>query len=70
MTRDMMNDLIRTDIHEAIARAADKTGVHLIDLYAFTRDHPEWFGDTIHGNARGNEAIAQYIWEQISASVQ
>ena len=46
---------------QIIERVAGKLGIRVIDLYAFTKDHPEWFVDGVHPNIRGNRAIAEYI---------
>ena len=46
---------------EIFLTAAGKLGIRVIDLYAFTKDHPEWFVDGVHPNIRGNRAIAKYI---------
>lgn len=62
---EISDETIRVEIHEIVARVADQTGANLIDLYAFSESHPEWFGDTIHGNAEGNRRIAEYIYEII-----
>lgn len=63
-------EIIRTTIHEAVARVAQKTGCGLIDLYAFTQSHPDWFPDGIHPNAEGNRQIAQFIFDQIQINNQ
>ena len=41
--------------------------VAVVDLYAVTVDHPEWFPDGVHPDAEGNKAIAQAIYETIFA---
>ena len=57
------DDVISTEIYEAVKDVAKETGAGLIDLYSFTKDHSEWFPDSVHPNAEGNEAIAGYIFE-------
>ncbi len=46
---------------EIIQETAEELSIQVIDLYHFTEDHPEWFGDGIHPNRWGNRAIAEYI---------
>lgn len=52
----------------AVRTVAEKTGVPVIDLHTFTKDHPEWFADGLHPNKVGNSAIAQYIYHQITGT--
>lgn len=47
----------------AILAEAEARGLPVIDLFALTEDHPEWFADGVHPNADGNAAIASYIYE-------
>lgn len=51
----------------AIRRVAAACGVKLIDLYALTCDHGEWFPDKLHPNKEGNRAIAEEIAKHILA---
>lgn len=48
-------------ICEIIGETAQELSIQVIDLYHFTENHPEWFGDGIHPNRAGNQAIAAYI---------
>ena len=48
-----------------IQAIAEERGLPLIDLHSFTAHHPEWFGDGIHPNAEGNQAIADFLAEEI-----
>jgi len=56
---------VQDDVLCTIGRIIDETArvlaVPVVDLYAFTQNHPEWFPDGIHPNAEGNKQIAQYI---------
>ena len=53
------DEIIRNEIVPMVREAAGKLDVTLVDLYAFTENHPEWFPDGIHPNAEGNQAIAE-----------
>lgn len=57
---------IREEVAPIIREAAAETGVGLIDLYALTEAHPEWFADELHPNAEGNQAIAEEICRVLS----
>lgn len=59
------NVVISGRLHSIVARVGQQTHSQVIDLYSFTRDHPEWFKDGVHPNAEGNEAIADYIHAQL-----
>lgn len=39
----------------------EKHGLQVVDLYALTEEHPEYFMDGVHPNALGNQAIAEHI---------
>lgn len=61
---------IRQDAMEEIAAMirslAAERGYPLLDMYALTADHPEWFqADGVHPNAAGAAAIAQYIADNL-----
>lgn len=59
------NDVIRGEIGQIVREVAAQTGVNMIDLYAVTENHPEYFSDGLHPNKEGNAVIAQAIYEQI-----
>ncbi|MBQ8279190.1 MAG: hypothetical protein IJZ23_05060 [Roseburia sp.] len=61
---------LKNEVIPAIERVAAQTGAKLIDLYAVTEEHPEWFSDGLHPNAAGNQAIAQAICEQITSDLE
>lgn len=50
-----------------IRRVAAACEVKLIDLYALTSGHREWFPDKLHPNKEGNRAIAEEIAKHIQA---
>lgn len=59
------DELIRNDIHVAIKNVADSFKLPVINLYDFTKDHPEWFPDNLHPNKEGNKKISHYIYHQV-----
>ena len=50
------------ELCQRVAAAAEETGAGLIDLYTYTRGHPEWFADEVHPNGEGNRQIAAFIY--------
>ena len=66
---DIRAAVVAGQIHGIVARVAERCGTACIDLHALTEGHPEWFGDGVHPNAPGNEAIAQHIYEQVLAGI-
>ena len=54
---------VRTILTEVCA----EKGVAVVDLYAATCEHPEWFPDGVHPSAEGNQAIAQAIFDALFA---
>lgn len=61
---DIKDEYIREEL-PIIIRIANVTGIHVIDLYRFTEDHPEWMADGVHPNRKGNRAIAAYVRDHI-----
>ena len=57
---DIRNEKIR-EAGKIIDDVADDLKIQVIDLYAFTREHPDWFTDGVHPNKTGNQKIAAYI---------
>jgi len=60
------NETLTKEVIPAIKRVAEFTGANLIDLYAITEAHPEWFADGLHPNAAGNQAIAEAIYSALA----
>ena len=62
-------DIQRSKVLEAgevIEEIAGELGLTAIDMYAFTKDHPEWFvKDGIHPNAEGATNFAEYLSRQL-----
>lgn len=56
---------VQDDVLCTIGRIIDETTLELeipvINLYAFTQNHPEWFPDGIHPNTEGNRWIAEMV---------
>lgn len=52
---------VKENVAPAVRRVAENCGVELIDLYALTENHREWFPDKLHPNRDGNRAIAEEI---------
>ena len=61
----MNDELIGTEIRPRIYDVAEATNSQVVDLYALTEGHPEWFPDTVHPNTEANMAIADYVYEQV-----
>lgn len=56
------------EITAMIRSLAAEAGYPLLDMYALTAEHREWFlDDGVHPNAAGAAAMAQYIAEHIKA---
>lgn len=53
-------------IVESIKKIGKEMNLDVIDIYALTSNHEDWFGeDGIHPNKEGTLAIAQEIYEEI-----
>jgi len=63
--RDPTNSLIGNEIRSIVKQVAADKGTRYLDLFAFTENHPEWFPDELHPDETGNQAIADYIYEQV-----
>lgn len=57
--------IIEENVAPIVRRVAEACEVDLIDLYALTRNHSEWFPDKLHPNKDGNRAIAEEIAKHI-----
>lgn len=58
------NDVIRDEMRDIVRIVAEETGAELIDLYAVTEDHPEYFMDGVHPNQQGYEVLADAVYRQ------
>ena len=58
---DVVEDAIVNGVRPTVLQVGEKYGVPVIDLYAFTENHPEFFIDGVHPNREGNRAIADYL---------
>ena len=61
----IQNDVISGEMHEIIGKIGIEIGCTVIDLYALTEGHKEWFADGIHLNRKGTEAVAESVLETI-----
>lgn len=59
------NDIIHDEIGRIVREVAAETGVSVIDLYAVTENHPEYFTDGLHPNKEGYDMVARTVYEQI-----
>lgn len=59
------DEIIHNEIEPAVREVADETGVTMIDLYAVTEKHPEYFTDGVHPNRDGYAIVAQAVYEQM-----
>ena len=57
--------IIRDEIREIVREIAEEKDTGLIDLYAVTEEHPEYFKDGVHPNSLGYEVIATEIYQQM-----
>lgn len=60
------NYVISGEIHEIIEQIGLETGCTVIDLYALTEQHREWFADGIHLNRKGADAVAEAVFRVIN----
>lgn len=57
--------VIRDEISQILREVAEEKDTGVIDLYAVTENHPEYFKDGVHPNSQGYEVIATEIYRQI-----
>ena len=58
---DIKNDTIRDEVAPIVRETAEELGLPLIDMYAETENHPEWFPDGVHPDAAGNMEFARIV---------
>ena len=63
---EIQDDPIRGKIRPLVFSLGEKYGVQVVDLYALTEDHPEYFGDGVHPNELGNRVIAEHLHKEIA----
>lgn len=66
----IQDEVVRDRIRPILQRIAAEEHVALLDLYEATRDHPEWFSDGVHPNAKGNDAIAALVEPNIRQMIE
>ena len=59
------NEVIRDEIRPILRSVAEEKGLQVIDLYALTEGHREYFGDGVHPNTLGNRVIAEHIHSEL-----
>ena len=59
------DEVIHDEIQPILRRLAEEENVPVIDLYAFTEGHPEYFDDGVHPNVLGNRKIAEFLAEEL-----
>lgn len=61
----VLNGVIVGEMREIISEIGQETGCKVIDLYALTEQHREWFPDGLHLNRQGTGAVAEAVFEAI-----
>lgn len=56
---------VEGSIRRAVHSLGERYGLQVIDLFALTKDHPEYFDDGVHPNEEGNKAIARFLKKEI-----
>lgn len=62
---DIENEPIRDVVRSLVFSLGHKYALQVIDLYALTEEHPEYFCDGVHPNKLGNRVIAEHLNKQI-----
>lgn len=65
---DIQDDVICNEIVPIVKEVAKLLGVNLIDMYAETENHPEWFPDGVHPDADGNVEFAKIVARHLKLS--
>jgi lysophospholipase L1-like esterase len=62
---DIQNQVIREEIRPLVFALGEKHGLKVLDLYALTEEHPEYFCDGVHPNSLGNQVIARFLRDRL-----
>ena len=62
---DIENLPIRDVIRPLVCALGKQYGLQVLDLYALTRNHPEYFVDGVHPNENGNRVIAEHLSQKL-----
>lgn len=62
---DIDAEVIRDEIRGIVTEVGQAAGIPVIDLYAATQAHPEYFSDGVHPTAEGNKALARVLYSAI-----
>ena len=65
---DIQNRTIREEIRPLVLSLGEKYGLQVVDLYALTEEHPEYFCDGVHPNLPGNRVLAEHLQKEIALS--
>lgn len=67
VTNHNIQPLIVTEIAQITRQVASERGYPLVDIYALTAQHPEWFEkDGVHPSKEGAAAIAQAVYSALN----
>lgn len=67
VTNHNIQPLVAGQIAQVIREVAAERGYPLVDIYALTAQHPEWFAkDGVHPNNDGAAAIAQAVYSALT----
>jgi acyl-CoA thioesterase I len=62
------NNVIVQEMIPILLKVAKESTTSVIDIYAVTRDHPEYFGDGVHPNVLGNKVLAETVFAALMES--
>ncbi|MCD7817777.1 MAG: hypothetical protein LUH07_01825 [Lachnospiraceae bacterium] len=65
MIYGIQDSVIKSSIGRIVKNVSEKCQAGFIDLYQVTENHPEYFKDGVHPNAKGNAVIAQAISKEL-----
>lgn len=67
---ELQLDVLETLVLPIVTELATDRGLTIIDIHAFTANHPEWSADGVHPNADGAKRLAGYVFENIAESLK
>lgn len=62
---DTVDTVIHDSIRPFICSLGERLNLPVIDLYALTENHPEYFCDGVHPNVEGNRFIADIVYDRL-----
>lgn len=63
---DILDPNIQQEIRPLVFSMGEEYGLQVVDLYALTEEHPEYFCDGVHPNQLGNRVLAERLKEEIA----